>query len=505
MRIVRAGALGSLRLARRLGTYRVVATVVAVPLLTQNWNRRWAGDIYLHAAAVAEVARHPLSPGNPLVAGDAADPEYSPYIVLLGAFTRVTGLDVFTTLRLAGVLALITLLVVVPWALDRLVDDRSAAPWFLVFTLVLWGWEPWRWSGYLNLNSIGFILPYPSVVGASLLLVGLALTRRLLKRPTPARGAVLGLLSGCLLLVHPFSSISMAVGAAALLLGGRRFGRSQARALAVAVAVAATVALSWPYFPVLKLLSEGSIYDPVHETLYDGIPVRTLLALPGVVTLWAAWRRDHLDPLALAFMGAVGIYAVGGLTGRESLARVLPLAMLAAHLSLAVATSRLVKDRSRRARSPLLAGAFGLLLVGVLGCVEALPNMVPPPLLPASLRSDPRAQSEVERMSVLASLEPGRTIATDIGLVNRAAPAFELKTVSAGFIEPFLEDRIQREQANTALFAAATPSGLRRSLLRRYDVSYVITTPGNPVLDEMAGRRFDLGGFLVVELRRPTR
>lgn len=505
MRTVRARGLALLRLARRLGTYRLTAVVVAVPLLTQNWNRRWAGDIYLHAAAVAEVARHPLSPGNPLVASDATDPEYSPYIVLLGMLTRVTGLDVFTTLRLAGVFALITFLVVLPWALDRMIDGRSAAPCFLVFTLVLWGWEPWRWSGYLNLNSIGFILPYPSVVGASLLLAGLASTRQLLQHPTRTRGAVLGLLSGCLLLVHPFSSISMAVGAAALLVGGRSFGRSQARALAVAVAVATTVALSWPYFPVLKLLAEGSIYDSVHETLYDGIAVRTLLALPGVVTLWTAWRRDHLDPLALAFMGAIGIYAVGGFTDRDSLARVVPLAMLAAHLSLALAMSRLVRDRSRRARSPLLTGALGLVLVGVLGCMEALPNMVPPPLLPASIRSDPRVQSEVERMSVLARLAPGRTIATDIGLVNRAAPAFELKTLSAGFVEPFLEDRDRRDQANAALFAAATPPGLRRSLLRRYDVAYVITTPGNPVLEEFTGRRLDLGGFLAVELRRRAR
>lgn len=505
MRAVRPGRLGSLRLARQFGTYRLTAVVVAVPLLIQNWNRRWAGDIYLHAAAVGEVARHPLSPGNPLVASNAADPEYSPYIVLLGAVTRVTGLDVFTTLRLAGAMALITLLVVLPWALDRLVDDRSAAPWFLVFTLVLWGWEPWRWSGYLNLNSIGFILPYPSVAGASLLLVGLALTKRLLHQPTPARGAVLGLVSGCVLLVHPFSAISMAVGAAALLLGGRSFRRSQARALAAAVAVATTVALSWPYFPVLRLLSEGSIYDAVHETLYDGIVVHTLLALPGVVTLWAAWRRDHLDPLALAFTGALGIYAVGGLTDRESLARVLPLAMLAAHLSLAVAVSRLVRDRSRRARAPLLAGALGLVLLGVLGSAKALPNMIPPPLLPASLRSDPRVQSEVARMSVLDRLAPGLTIATDIGLVNRAAPAFELKTVSAGFIEPFLKDRDRRDQDNTALFAPATPPGLRQSLLRRYDVAYVITTPGNPVLDGFTGRRFELGRFLVVELRRPAR
>ena len=141
-------------------------------------NQAWPSpDFWVHLGAVREFASAPLSPANPMVTGHAADPYMSPYTFLLGVLVGALGVDAVTVLAVAGVISLVLLL----YALHRFVRSVSlepSAPAFaLAFTLTAWGWNPWRWSGFFDLNSLGAVLPLASTSASALGLIAIVGSR----------------------------------------------------------------------------------------------------------------------------------------------------------------------------------------------------------------------------------------------------------------------------------------------------------------------------------------
>lgn len=122
----------------------------------------WAGDLGMHAATLQRLRHSLLDPGNPLVDADTPSPYYSPWMVLLGGLARVTGLEVFTVLRLAAAAGLV-LLVTGVWRYVRTLSGHPAAPALaLLSLLLLWGTTPFLWSGFLGLHSLALTVAYPS-------------------------------------------------------------------------------------------------------------------------------------------------------------------------------------------------------------------------------------------------------------------------------------------------------------------------------------------------------
>lgn len=144
-------------------------------MLGATINMMWTDpDFWVWSGAIRELATHPFLPSHPLVAIDAADPYLGPYTLVLGLVAGVTTVEPVTVLAVAGILNL-GLVFTGVW---RLASAMSSAQWCPhltpVFTLVAWGWQPWRWSGYPNLNSLGFGLPYGSTFAYGVGLTALA-------------------------------------------------------------------------------------------------------------------------------------------------------------------------------------------------------------------------------------------------------------------------------------------------------------------------------------------
>src|SRR4051812_49030647 len=143
---------------------------------------------------------------------DTGDPHpfFSPWAVVVGLIARVTGLGPVDTLVLIAPVHLVLLLTGL-WAFVRRVSQAPQAPFYaLLFTLLLWGPQPWRYSGFVHLGSLGFVLPYPSTFAIAAVLWAIALFDRLLDR-LPLAGLALvapvvglTLLSAVILLTHPF-------------------------------------------------------------------------------------------------------------------------------------------------------------------------------------------------------------------------------------------------------------------------------------------------------------
>src|SRR5262249_6960167 len=107
----------------------------------QTSNRQWSQDWFLHAASVRELSVRPLHPHHPLLGTPTSDAEYSPYALVLGLISKVTGLGVVTVVSFAGLVNLVIFLIILP-AFVRCFSRQPRAPaWALLFILLLWGFK----------------------------------------------------------------------------------------------------------------------------------------------------------------------------------------------------------------------------------------------------------------------------------------------------------------------------------------------------------------------------
>jgi hypothetical protein len=384
--------------------------------------------------------------------------------------------DVLTVAALFNVVAF---LIGLRHFVGRFSKAAMAPFWTLLATLFLWGLTPWRWSGYLNANSIGFGLPYPSMFATALLFFALAALIDFCDRGDRSRLAALVVLAPIASLSHPFTGAAMGVAGLAVVVS--RLGampRRRIAELAGGAVVVAVAVLAWPLCPALALLGAAGRYDGVHALLYRLVGERAVLALVAVPVLWVRFRANRRDPLALMFVGATVIFVLGKLTEHYSLGRFLPLSMLALHVAVGVWLAERAPVLWRQGTSAqrlVSAVAGGLVLIaGVIGCRAGLARAVPRVLLPSSVADDSRLDADDAGLSFLAS----ETSPSDVALVAtleaaRVSPALGAKVVAPGYISPFIKD-VDRRKADAARFFRSQSAGERRVIIDRYGVSFVL-------------------------------
>jgi hypothetical protein len=164
----------------------VGAAVVAMAAYFAGKQRWGPGfDIWEHTAAVAAFMRDPLNPTHPFLAIDAPHPFLTPFHLAVALVGRALFLAP-TTVMIVAAVANVALVVVALGALvNRLARRRGVAVLVLVFTLVLWGDDPWFFSGFLHSGVIWYVASYPSTFAIGLTLIGLTLFLRHLDTGDP--------------------------------------------------------------------------------------------------------------------------------------------------------------------------------------------------------------------------------------------------------------------------------------------------------------------------------
>ncbi|WP_225831576.1 hypothetical protein [Streptomyces sp. NK08204] len=490
---------------------QAAAVLVTVLLLLVIVRLPWAGDLGMHAATVQRLRHSLLHPGNPLVDADTPSPYYSPWMLLLGCLARLTGLSVFVVLRLAA-LAGLGLLVTGVRRYVRTLSPHRAAPALALLALVfLWGPLLFDWSGFFSLNSLALTVSYPSVFALGLSFHFWAwLTQALRDGDRAGRGVWLGLgaLWALILLCHQFTGVVASLGALATVLAARP-ERSVLPRLGAGLALGAVVLWLWPYYDFFALFSAGADLEAVHRPLYQHLAGRFGLVLLGVLALGLRLRRDRRDPLVLFFAFGALVFAAGGLTGHYSWGRVLPAALIPAQLAAALETvsagQRATGVSPARARSgpwgragwvcalgaALAVGAWAQ--AGTLGYVvgrDALPGAVA-----AKYRTPWVGYHWITPWVRYGDVVMART------MPSRQIPAYGPYTVAPGYPDFFLPDEARREAAVTRYFAAGTPEGERRGIVRRYRVRWVVggRSLAQPGLRKVAGGP---GGQVLYEVVR---
>lgn len=460
---------------------RAAAGLVLVLLVLLVVRLPWAGDLGIHAATVERLRHSLLDPGNPLVDADTPSPYYSPWMLVLGAVARLTGLGTFAVLRLAAAAGL-ALLVTGVWRYVRTLSAHPAAPALALLSLLLvWGTTPFAWSGFLGLNSLALTMAYPSTFTLGLAFHLWAwLTGALRGRGAGGWGVWTGLgaLWGVILLCHQFSGIVATLGAAATVVAARA-GRAVWPRLGVAAAAGAVVLWVWPYYDFFALLGAGDGLESVHRVLYTQLLARYGLVLLGLAALIPRWLRDRRDPLVVFFALGVVVVSAGWVTGHYSWGRALPAVVVPAQVGVALAA---VGAREGRVRVRVRGrGVWALLLGGALvvgGWAQAgtLGYVVPRDVLPEAV-----AERYREPWTGYHWITPwvryGDVVMAE-GRAARQVPAYGAYTVAPGYPDFFLPDGGRRTAATEAYFAAGTPESVRREVEREFGVRWVVDRRG---------------------------
>ncbi|CQR63752.1 hypothetical protein [Streptomyces leeuwenhoekii] len=472
--------------------YQVAGLLFWLVMTVAYWRVPLCCDAGQHAAVVERLKADLLHPRHPMAdLPGAGSAYYSPYAVAQGAFARLTGLDGWAVLRLAGPLNLLVLLS----GLGRFVRVLTPRPWAPVLALaamtLLWGTERAWWSGYLGLMSMTGNLGYPSAFAIGLAFWAWALTGARARDaarlryvgpsglPGCAGYAGLGLLYGLILLVHPITSVAAALGAVALVAGWQRGWRpAVVGRWALTAGAAGAVAVSWPYFDVLALAGDDSV-DAMHRTLYLHLPGQFWLALLGLPALWLRGRRSARDPLVLMFVLECAVVAYGWFSGHYTYGRILGLTLVPLQFALAVelAAPRPWGVRRRLLGLAATAGACAGFLTVHAGAV------VPPALDPVGFDQPPRwpAYDWAAR-----HIRPGEVVITDGYYAVHAIAGHGPNLAAPAWPDPALDERERRRRAADvrAYLAPGSTRAERAAVVRRYHVRWLLLTRWHPVPEE---------------------
>ena len=464
--------------------YTATCSALVLVMVAVTVQGRWVSDFWTHAATLAELMAAPGDPADPLVDGDHTFPYFSPYLLLLAAVARLTGLDAVTVLELVGVPVLVFAL----WAVRRFVaafsDRRRVAVLFLVFTLLLWGVRPWFYSGMFSLGTLSIGLAWPSLLAFGLKLTVWRALCDFAEAPSRGPWLVLATVPALLVLVHPFTALNAAFGAVALMIGRWRGRRPQHLALLGAAAgISLALASLWPYYSLPDLLTSTAGFDSITRYLFvNKVDFFCLLAV-GIPVLAARFVRDRRDPLVAMFVLATAIVAAAALIDRFSWGRVLPLAALPVHLGLALALGGEPWPWRPRARPVLAVVAAAACLVGLWANLWALARAVPeawlPEHLPAAARTPTPAYPDYSWITTHVCR--GDVVETDSWIAGRVIPTYGARQIVPPWPDPFLTDAAARGRDHQS-FLASPDAAERGRIADDYGVRWVLDVPGFRVL-----------------------
>jgi hypothetical protein len=429
------------------------------------WRGDVSSDFWEHAAVVRELSHHPLSPGHPLFSIAATHAYFSPYLLAVALAARVTGAAPMSALAVAGLVNLVLLILALRGFLVRLLPEGEVAtPYALVFAFLLWGKDPWMWSGFLHVAMLGYNAPYPSTIAAAAMFASFTLLLEAL-----SHGRVLGYIGIAPLLAfslttHPPTAIVLVVGLLALFLG-RVNDRLLGNALMLAGAVTAGVAgaMMWPYFPLVQLfIAQPPEFHDWSGVFYQDVPRQIWPAMVALPVLVWRLRRDRRDPLVLFALGLAMLYAVGGLTGKYGLGRVIASIVLLVQIALAAALAAW-ESRLPARRAWLVPGC-------TLAVLLVLFEYAKPPL-PRLRRFEHPLWYTAD--SVLRPVHAGEVVLAD------SRTSYMVPVLTGGHVVAWrhpvywVPDHAERRAAQDRFFGPA-PDAERRAVIDRYRIRWIL-------------------------------
>ena len=460
--------------------YVFLSAAVMLLMLVHTSKRLWTADFWEHAAVVRELATNPVSPHHPQILSDAPHAFYSPYTLVAGCISRVTGMNCFRTLVVLGVGNLILLLISIWMFSVALLKRREAAFYVLLFTLLLWGPTAWMYSGFFHLHVLGDVLPYPSTFAAAIALLASAIYCKALRTGNRLALIPVALASLVVAITHPPTFIFFSACIFSLTLGipsGRLPFREYARLLACTLILPLIVAMFWPYYPFFQLLAQdSSLYHANNRIMYSEVVQCIWPAFPGIPLIIWRFKSKKTDPVFLIAAILSLIYAYGALSHHWTYGRVISSIVLMLHMSIADAVAQVEISLRARLRSPSsLKLVFASLAAAVLLAFACRTTMRS--LLVRCLRL--RDVSEYDRYKFLSGATPQYDVVLSDLETSWYVPAFAGKVVAVPRPLPFVPDSAARADDVQRFFSGSCLQAERETIIRKYNVKWLLLDKEN--------------------------
>jgi hypothetical protein len=464
--------------------FPVLASLVLAGVALHASRGHWIGDFWEHSAVVRELATHPLHPRHPLLLVDAPHAFANPYAWIVAMLCRLTGATSVSALAAASVVNLVLLFVALRVFVRSLAPRRAEAVSFylLLFMLLLWGRDPWQFSGFYHVDVLNHALAYPSACAFWVSLLLLALNAKRVAGGASRFVLVTIPMSALVLLVHPPTFLFVATGLVAMAIDAPK-RRSEVLIAAASLAIAVAIALVWPFFPLWKLLTGASeAFNVNNAAMYSQPLQRTFPALLGIPLLVASARRTGRWSLPVWIAMLLAMYVFGFVSAEYNYGRVIFFIVFLLQLEIATFVAQL---ESRRARGRM-RDAWPLATAATV----AVCMLFSAPELLTTARDTIWGQRTDAGYAFL-----GREVGQyDVMMADLTAgwvaASFGGKLVSVQHPLAFVSQaELQaRRAAVKAFFDPATSQAERGRLLTRYQVSYVL-----------APRRSELDSSVVAE------
>ena len=284
-------------------------------------NGQWVADadFWEHSAVLRELSTHILNPKHPQLLLDAPHAFYSPYAVLLAAFSRVSTLDAMTTFSIRDLRIWDFFFSVSDSLCFRLYrgESQHSRVLYATFCALMVGSNPWFYSGFFHIGGLGGRLSYPSTFATSLSLICLGSARTALEQKSPARILAILAVLVTVLISHPVSFLFLAAGLFSFAVDTKAPALTQLLFVVSLLVGALLVAGMWPYFPFSTfVLNESDVYHADNRVMYRDVLSRTWPALIGVPVIFAKLRQNWRHPLVIMIAILSGIYVCGALSGK---------------------------------------------------------------------------------------------------------------------------------------------------------------------------------------------
>ena len=462
---------GRMRRIRVPATWTICVGLFVIQYLHYRHGLWGMADFWAHSAAVRELARHPLHPGHPLFHLQAADPYLSPYALMLGLFSRVTGVDAVTTLAWAGFINLAILLVALRCFCRSFFRRDDAFFWAVILFQFGWGRNSWGYSGFFRFGNLGYVAPYPSTFAFALSLFVAVLLLAQKGRTRPIILVAIALLSTVVVLSHPITGAFLFVLSAAVELDRLRRGERARHVAVVSFSVAASLLLAarWPYFSIVDLLLHNSQhFNNVNAPMYQEVLWRLGPALLGIPILVMRMKRNATDPLAASFLVLAALYGIGSF-GFDTLGRMMSFIAFVLQMAIVGYLSETVLESWSAARAIAVGTAF-LLLFGF----DAFHYRHYIVALVAGNGTSPIQQYQ------LLKRVPADDVVLAPAEIAGPIPSFGGKIVSTDNTLAFVDDGVERMAAVRAFFAPQTSQVERSRIVCAYGVSWIVVPKVEP-------------------------
>jgi len=269
-------------------------------------------DFWEHTAVIRELATHPFYPNHPQFLLNVQHPFFSPFSLGIAWIVIITGLPSATVLTIFSFINLAFFLFCLKLFTDSLLNKRASF-YVLLFILLLWGYRPWLWSSFFNLDSFFCTFSYPSFFCISLTFLSFYIYTRILLYNKMSYYILLLLISIFILITHPFTAIFLYIGLISLLLYYCNLSQYIKYLLLISLIMSSfIISFAWPYFPLYRLISSNSSeFSYLSYELYRYFPIRIFPALAGVPLIVLRLRKNYFDPLGLMFIGLSSLYLYG--------------------------------------------------------------------------------------------------------------------------------------------------------------------------------------------------